>query len=280
MISRTRAPASRTSRHRLVVALAIEHHHHHVADVDPLALGDQLERLRQRPVEVEQVGDLRAAGDLLHVDDRARDRTSSPRSASAITAIAFGIPSAVSRVPSSGSTATSTCGGRAVADLLAVVEHRGLVLLPLPDHHDAVHRDRVEHVAHRVDGGLVGTLLVAAADHPRRRERGRLGHPHELERQVAVGPGGVAAHARVAGAHRTPGGYAAEPTPARATPRRRPSAGPPPARRTSPRSRRSRRAGYPGLSIRPRNSIRTTAITADHGGHLAARPGQSGVRGR
>ena len=33
-----------------------------------------------------------------------------PRSARAITAIAFGIPSAVSRVPSSGSTATSTSG--------------------------------------------------------------------------------------------------------------------------------------------------------------------------
>jgi hypothetical protein len=33
-----------------------------------------------------------------------------PRSASAITAIAFGIPFAQSRVPSSGSTATSTAG--------------------------------------------------------------------------------------------------------------------------------------------------------------------------
>ena len=34
-----------------------------------------------------------------------------PRSDSAITASALGIPSAVSRVPSSGSTAMSTCGG-------------------------------------------------------------------------------------------------------------------------------------------------------------------------
>jgi hypothetical protein len=33
-----------------------------------------------------------------------------PRSATAITAIAFGCPSAVNRVPSSGSTATSTSG--------------------------------------------------------------------------------------------------------------------------------------------------------------------------
>ena len=63
-----------------------------------------------------------------------------PRSATAITEIASGIPSAVSRVPSSGSTATSTCGPVAVADLLAVVEHRRLVLLALADHDDALHR--------------------------------------------------------------------------------------------------------------------------------------------
>ena len=31
--------------HRIVVSLAVEHHDHHVADVDVLALGDQLERL-------------------------------------------------------------------------------------------------------------------------------------------------------------------------------------------------------------------------------------------
>ena len=53
---------------------------------------------------------------------------------------------------------------RAVADLLAVVEHRRLVLLALADDDDAVHRDGVEHEAHRVDGGLVGGVLVAAAD--------------------------------------------------------------------------------------------------------------------
>ena len=43
-------------------------------------------------------------------------------------------------------------------------------------------------VAHRVDGGLVGALLVAAADHPRGRERRRLGDAHELEGQIAIWP--------------------------------------------------------------------------------------------
>ena len=75
----------------------------------------------------------------------------------------------------------------AVPDLLAVVEHRRLVLLPLADHDDAAHRDAVEDEAHRVDRGLVGALLLAAADPARRGHRARLGHADELHRDVAVG---------------------------------------------------------------------------------------------
>ena len=86
----------------------------------------------------------------------------------------------------------STTGGRAVADLLAVVEHRRLVLLPLADHDGAVHRDRVEDVAHRVDRGLVGGDLVAAPDPAGGGERGGLGDADELEREVAVRLGRVA----------------------------------------------------------------------------------------
>ena len=81
----------------------------------------------------------------------------------------------------------------AVADVLAVVEHRRLVLLALADDDDAVHRDRVEHEAHRVDGGLVGGDLVAAADPAGGGERGGLGDAHELEREVAVGRDGWSA---------------------------------------------------------------------------------------
>ena len=87
-----------------------------------------------------------------------------PRSLTAITEIAFGRPSAVRLVPSIGSTATSTIGVAAVADVLAVVEHRRFVLLALADDDDAVHRDGGQDGAHRVDGRAVGTELVAAAD--------------------------------------------------------------------------------------------------------------------
>ena len=48
-------------------------------------------------------------------------------------------------------------------------------------------RDGVEHEAHRVDGRLVGALLLAAADPARGRHRARLRDADELERDVAVG---------------------------------------------------------------------------------------------
>src|SRR3712207_7289212 len=64
-----------------------------------------------------------------------------------------------------GVTGVQTC---------ALPIYRRLVLLALADHDDAVHRDAVDHQPHRVDGGLVGSDLVAAADPPARGERGGL----------------------------------------------------------------------------------------------------------
>src|SRR5262249_26851422 len=75
----------------------------------------------------------------------------------------------------------------AVPDLLAVEEHRRLVLLTLADHDDATHRDRVQHQPHGVDGRLVGAVLVAAPDPATRSHRSRLRHADELEREIPVG---------------------------------------------------------------------------------------------
>ena len=74
------------------------------------------------------------------------------------------MPLAVSVVPSIGSTATSHLGTGAVADVLTVEEHRGVVLLALADDDDAVHADGADQRAHGVDRYAVGALLVAAAD--------------------------------------------------------------------------------------------------------------------
>ena len=93
------------------MAGAVEHDDGHVADAAALALGDQLQRLRQRPVEVEQVGDLLAAGHLFHVDAGAGVEH---RAALGERDHREGAGHAAARrggVPSSGSTAMSTTGG-------------------------------------------------------------------------------------------------------------------------------------------------------------------------
>ena len=77
-------------------------------------------------------------------------------------------------------------GLHAVADLLAEVEHRRLVLLALADHDCALHVDRGQRVAHGVDGTLVGRFLVAPPGQRSRGQGGRLGGAQQLERQVAV----------------------------------------------------------------------------------------------
>ena len=72
------------------------------------------------------------------------------------------------------------------ADLLADIEHRRLVALALADHHRAVHLERVQRRAHRLDRGMVGRFLVAAADQLRGGDRRRLGDPHHFQHQHAI----------------------------------------------------------------------------------------------
>ena len=104
----------------------------------------------------------------------------------AITAIEPGMSLAHSVVPSSGSTAMSTFGPVAVADLLADEEHRRLVALAFADHHRAVDLELVQLAPHGIDRGLVGGLLVATPAQPRGSDRGALGHAHQFERQDAL----------------------------------------------------------------------------------------------
>ena len=77
-------------------------------------------------------------------------------------------------------------GAGAGADLFADIEHRRLVALAFADDDGAVDLEAVERLPHRVDRGLVGGLLVAAAHQPRRRQRRQLGHAHRFEREIAI----------------------------------------------------------------------------------------------
>ena len=137
-----------------------------------------------------------------------------PRSDSAITASAFGKPFGAQLGALERVDGDVDLRRRAVADLLAVVEHRRLVLLALADHHDAVHRHGVEHQPHGVDGGAVGRLLLARArPSARRPARAYSVTRTSSMREVAVGRASVALgrveRAAIADAQMTPGGLRA-----------------------------------------------------------------------
>jgi hypothetical protein len=70
------------------------------------------------------------------------------------------------------------------ADLLADVEHRRLVALAFPDHDGAVDRQGVHHLAHRIDGDLVGVLAVPLPHRVRARDRRLFDDAEKLEREI------------------------------------------------------------------------------------------------
>ena len=74
----------------------------------------------------------------------------------------------------------------AAADLFADEQHRGLVALALADDDRAVEVEFVQRIAHRLDRGGVGGVLVAAADLRAAGDRRLLGHPDHFEDEDAV----------------------------------------------------------------------------------------------
>ena len=164
---------------------ALEHDDRDVGRLAALRLRDRAHILGRARVYVDRIDGVCAARDLVHVDRGAgkehrpslgeRDHCDRIRLAErGQTRALEGIDGDVDLRPV------------AAADVLAVEEHRRFVFLALADDDDSVHRNGVEHQAHRVDRRLVGALLLAAADPPGRTERRRLGHPHQLEREVAI----------------------------------------------------------------------------------------------
>ena len=79
-------------------------------------------------------------------------------------------------------------GTFADADLLADVEHRRLVHLAFADDDGAPDLDAPEFPAHCVDGGLVGSLFVAAPAQLRGCDRRRFRHARDFEHQNALKP--------------------------------------------------------------------------------------------
>jgi hypothetical protein len=73
--------------------------------------------------------------------------------------------------------------GLVPADLLADVQHRRLVTLPLADDDPPGELDLVHRPAHRLDRRPVGLVLLATAHETRRSKGRRLGDPNHLERK-------------------------------------------------------------------------------------------------
>ena len=78
-----------------------------------------------------------------------------------------------------------------VADVLAVEQHRRLVLLALADDDDAVEVDGAEELAHGIDRRAVGAVLVALADERHGADGGGLGGPHQLHARGCGRGGGT-----------------------------------------------------------------------------------------
>ena len=76
--------------------------------------------------------------------------------------------------------------GAGLADLLANVEHGGLVALPLSDDDGAVEVERVEGLSHALHRSGVGRLFIAATDEVRGGHRRAFGDAHHFEHEHAV----------------------------------------------------------------------------------------------
>src|SRR5918999_690768 len=172
--------------HQVLVARTIKHHDRDIFRVDVLGPRHLPDVLLGPGVKLDGVGGLRAHGQLVHVHrgPRIEHRASLGNGDNR-----KGVPHSFGKEagPVDGVDRHVHGGTLTVPDLLAVVEHRGLVLLPLADDHDAVHRYGVEHQPHGVHGRLIGALFLPSP-HPSTGGKGRcLRDADHLHREVAVG---------------------------------------------------------------------------------------------
>ena len=166
-----------------LMARAVEHDDDEVVDLAVQGLGDGLEVVLDRRVEVDLPPGRRPDDDLVHVDVGrvqqaallgGRDDGDGVGSAGGAQVGALeGVDRDVDRRP-------------ALAHLLPDVEHGRLVSLAFPDHDGAVDVDALHLLAHRFDRHLVRVLPVALAHGAGGRDGRPLHHPHELQKQVVA----------------------------------------------------------------------------------------------
>ena len=146
------------------MAWPVEHDDGDLRDGLALGDGDRLEVVFEWSFDVDRIGGICANGDLLHVHRRARVEHRA-RLCEGDHAERVGLPLGGQRRALERVDGHIDNRWLSRADLLATVEHRCFVLLPLADDDRAVHLDGREHVAHRIDRRLVCGDLVTTADH-------------------------------------------------------------------------------------------------------------------
>ncbi|MPM96406.1 hypothetical protein SDC9_143569 [bioreactor metagenome] len=171
---------------QLLVAVAVEHADGDLVDRLALGLGDLADVLTDRGPEVDRIGRVRAHGELLHVEALLgvvhRSALGAGEQRDGVAHAPGEQAGAVHRVDRDVHRRAV-----AVAHLLAVGEHRRLVLLALADDDRAVDPDVGQHLAHGTDSGTVTGFLLAAAGPASRGQCGSLGGAHQVETEIVVG---------------------------------------------------------------------------------------------
>ena len=103
----------------------------------------------------------------------------------ATVAIEFVRPNARGRVPSMGSTATSTSGPLPLPTTSPLKSIGRVVLLALSNDDDPLDIDGLQDSAHGIYCGGIGGFLVAAAHETAGRKRGCFRDAHEVETKVS-----------------------------------------------------------------------------------------------
>ena len=167
------------------MARPVEHGDDHVLDRLVLGLRERADVLADRASQVDDANPFWSRDDLLHVEEVL----------GVVHGAAVGHGDDAQCVLASGSGQARSIDrvDRDVAvwplpvpDLLAVEEHRGFVLFALADDNNTGEVDRGEELAHGVDGGAVGSVLVTTPDERRRPNGSGLGCAHQLHSEVSV----------------------------------------------------------------------------------------------
>ena len=181
-----RAPVARTSSTISACRGRSRMHDGHVGRRLALRLRHPAYVLGDGEPDVDDVGRLRAGGQLLHVEDGRRVEHRPARRRPRAPTARCPCRVRVSRVPSIGSTATSHSGPLPSPTRSPLKSIGASSFSPSPMTTTPFMRHGADQLAHRVDRRAVRAVLVAAADPAARRHGGGLGDAHQLEGEVAV----------------------------------------------------------------------------------------------